>query len=258
MTPERLPLDDAPGLPEESGGVGALVARLTERTGADGGSRRRGKDLGALTKAVAASARAAGRASVLGGAWLVDLLVETVPRIPVRDLVTLRAHHPGLGADDLAQALIAGAAKSTAAVGAAGGALAAVQFATPPTLLSVPAQLAAETLVIAAIEIKLIAELHEVYGAPVTGPARARTQAYLAAWTERRGIDPMSPGALKISVGAAAKRSLRKRMVRRAGRNLSTLGPMMSGAVAGSVVNHRETRRVGEQVRDDLRRTRTG
>jgi hypothetical protein len=33
---------------------------------------------------------------------------------------------------------------------------------------------------------------------------------------------------------------------------------MMSGAVAGSVVNHRETRRVGEQVRDDLRRTRTG
>ena len=27
---------------------------------------------------------------------------------------------------------------------------------------------------------------------------------------------------------------------------------MMSGAVAGSVVNHRETRRLGEQMRDDL------
>ena len=27
----------------------------------------------------------------------------------------------------------------------------------------------------------------------------------------------------------------------------------MSGAVAGSMVNHRETRRLGEQVRDDLR-----
>ena len=52
----------------------------------------------------------------------------------------------------------------------------------------------------------------------------------------------------------AAKRSLRNRLVRRAGRNLATLGPMMSGAVAGSVVNHRETRRLGEQVRDDLRR----
>jgi hypothetical protein len=57
-----------------------------------------------------------------------------------------------------------------------------------------------------------------------------------------------------VSIGAAAKRSLRKRLVRRAGRNLSTLGPMLSGAVAGSVVNHRETRRLGDLVRDDLRR----
>ena len=44
------------------------------------------------------------------------------------------------------------------------------------------------------------------------------------------------------------------RLVRRAGRNLSTMGPMMTGAVAGSVVNHRETRRLGEEVRADLRR----
>jgi hypothetical protein len=138
-------------------------------------------------------------------------------------------------------------------VGATGGALTAVEFAAPPTLLSFPALLAAETLLVAAIEIKLIAELHEAYGVPITGSARTRTQAYLSAWTERRGIDPLSPGALTVSVSAAAKRSLRKRLVRRAGRNLATLGPMLSGAVAGSVVNHRETRRLGEQVRDDLR-----
>ena len=28
----------------------------------------------------------------------------------------------------------------------------------------------------------------------------------------------------------------------------------MSGAIAGSVVNHRETWRLGEEIRDDLRR----
>jgi hypothetical protein len=214
----------------------------------------RSRDLSQLTRAVAASARAAGRASLLGGGWLADLLIDTVPRIPVRDLHTLRAHHPGLEPDDLAQALIAGAAKATGAVGAAGGALAAVQFTAPPTLLTTPVQLAAETLLVAAIEVKLIAELHEIYGAAVAGPPRRRMQAYLMAWTERRGIDPLSPGVLRLSLGQAAKRSLRQRLVRRAGRNLSTLGPMMSGAVAGSVVNHRETRRLGEQVRDDLRR----
>ncbi len=70
-------------------GVGALVARLTDPE--PGRSRRdRGRDLGALTRAMASSARTAGRASVLGGGWLVDLLVDTVPRIPVRDLTTLR------------------------------------------------------------------------------------------------------------------------------------------------------------------------
>jgi len=240
------------------GSVGDLVVRMTGR-GADDVSTRgeRARDLGSLTRALVESARSAGRASVLGGGWLVDLLLDTVPRIPVRDAATLRAQHPGLADEDLAETLIAGAAKTTAAVGAAGGALAAVEFTAPPTLLSAPAQIAAETLLVAAAEIKLIAELHEVYGAGAQGPARERMQAYVVAWTERRGVDPFRSGTLRVSLGQAAKRSLRKRLVRRAGSNLSTLGPLMSGAVAGSVVNHRETRRVGEQVREDLRRRRS-
>ena len=148
---------------------------------------------------------------------------------------------------------ISGAAKATGAVGAAGGALAAVQFTAPPTLLSAPVQLAAETMLIAAIELKLIAELHEVYAVPVTGSGRTRMLAYLQAWTERRGLDPLQPAAWRSSLGHAAKRALRRRLLRRAGRNLSTMGPMLSGAVAGSLVNHRETSRLGEQVRADLR-----
>ena len=47
---------------------------------------------------------------------------------------------------------------------------------------------------------------------------------------------------------------MRNRLIRGVGRNLTTLGPLLSGAVAGSMVNHRETRRVGDVVRDDLRR----
>jgi hypothetical protein len=78
--------------------------------------------------------------------------------------------------------------------------------------------------------------------------------AYLVAWTNRRGLDPLDPAGMQLALGGAAKRALRGRLIRRAGRNLSTLGPMMTGAVAGSVVNHRETRRLGEEVRADLRR----
>ena len=210
--------------------------------------------MGALTRALAGSARTAGRASVFGGRWLTELLIDTAPRIPLRDLATLRAQHPGLTDEELATVLVGAAAKATGTVGAAGGALAAVQFTAPPTLLTAPVQIAAETLLVSVIEIKLIAELHEVYGAGVAGPPRQRAMAYLLAWTNRRGIDPLDPAGLHLALGGAAKRALRRRLVRRAGRNLSTLGPLMSGAVAGSIVNARETRRLGEEIRADLRR----
>lgn len=234
--------------------VGSLVARMTGPTAADRGRAERGRDLAMLGRALAGSARRAGRTSVLTGGWLADLLADVAPRIPIRDAGTLRAQHPGLDEDALARVLVTGAARASGTVGAAGGALAAVEFAAPPTLLSAPAQLAAETLLVAAIEIKLIAELHEIYGVPVQGTGRERAVAYLTAWTERRGIDPLRPGSLRFSLGTAAKRSLRSRLVRRAGRNLSTLGPLMSGAVAGSIVNARETRRLAGQVQQDLRR----
>ena len=249
--------DGASAPDEERRAVGDLVARLTDRDLDDPASRgERARDLGRLTKALAASARTAGRASVLGGSWLVDLLLDVAPRLPFRDAATLRAQHPGVSDADLAQSLISGAAKSTAAIGAAGGALAAVEFAAPPMLLTAPAQLAAETLLVAAVEVKLIAELHELHGMPASGPLRGRAIVYVIAWSERRGVDPLSPSLLKFSLGSSAKRTLRNRLIRRAGRNLTTLGPMMSGAVAGSVVNHRETRRLGEEMRDDLRTLR--
>jgi hypothetical protein len=104
---------------------------------------------------------------------------------------------------------------------------------------------------LAAIEIKLIAELHENHRVVPAGTARQRGTAYLLAWTHRRGID-LDPLTARASIGLAAKISIRRRLVRRAGRNRTTLGPMLSGAVAGSVFNHRETRRLGDQVRADL------
>jgi hypothetical protein len=250
-------MSDVPASGDDSANAGQggdLVARLTE-SAASGAldSREQGRAITSLTRALVGSARGAGRASVLGGRWLTDVLVDVVPRIPVRDLATLQAQHPGLDREDLASVLISGAAKSTGAVGAAGGALAAVEFAATPMLLAAPVQIAAETLVIAGIEIKLIAELHEAYDAAVAGTSSQRAAAYLQAWTNRRGIDPFAPGGLRLSVGVAARRAIRRRLVRRAGRNLSTLGPMMSGALAGSVLNHRETKKLGEEVRADLR-----
>ena len=187
---------------------------------------------------------------------LVDVVIEVAPHVPVRDLPTLRAHHRGLSGDALAEALIANATRLTASIGAAGGLLSTVEMAAPPLLLSAPIQVAAETLAVVAVELKLVAELHEVYGRAPAGTPAVRAAAYLGAWARRRGIDPITGGpGLTGIISGAARRELRQRLVRRAGRNVATVVPFLAGAVAGAALNQRETRRLGEQVAKDLRRS---
>jgi hypothetical protein len=214
--------------------------------------------------AVARSARGAGVKALAGGRWLAETLTDTVPRLPIRSAPTLREQHPGLDTDQIAARLISSAVKASTAVGVAGGALAAVEFAAPPTLLAAPAQLAAETLAVAAIEVKLVAELHELYGLRAEGGTGDRALAYLAAWSNQRGIDPTNPKSMATGLGAAAKRQVRKRLANRFGRNILTLGPLLTGAVIGGAMNRHETKDLGHKMLADLRvasagtRARTG
>ncbi len=233
--------------------IGALVGRIVADDGTD--AKRRAGLLGRLARAVAASARSAGVRSAAGGRWLTDLFAtEIAPRIPVRDRATLVRHHRGLEGEELADALVRNAVSTTTAVGAAGGALAAVQFTAPPLLLTAPAQVVAETLVVAAVEVKLIGELHEVYGAPAPGTGLQRATGYVGAWAKQRGIDPTyAAESLTLALGTAAKAALRKRLMRVLGRHLTTLGPYLTGAVAGGTLNRAATTGLARAVRADLR-----
>jgi hypothetical protein len=227
-----------------------LVGRLSD---ADIDQETRGRLLGRLARLLAASARRAGAAGLARGRWLADVVAEMGPHIPVRDLETLRAHH-GLTGEPLADSLVRSAQRATTAVGAAGGALAAVEFVAPPLLLSAPAQIVAETVAVAAIEIKLIAELHEVYGVQVPGSGTARGAVFLQLWAHQRGFDPLQPGSVPAALGLAAKTGLRKRLMRTLGRHLTTMGPFLTGAVAGGALNRTATMRLSKTVRKDLRR----
>ena len=200
-----------------------------------------------------------GRLAVLLGTQgrrLVDVVIDVAPHIPIRDLPTLRDHYHGRTGDALAQALVANATRVTGAIGAAGGVLSTVEFAAPPLLLSAPVQVAAETLAVVAVELKLVAELHEVYGRSPVGTPAVRAAAYLGAWARRRGIDSLTGGpGLPGVITGAARRELRQRLVRRAGRNVTTVMPFLAGAVAGAALNQRETKRLGERIIEDLRHT---
>ena len=229
-----------------------LVARVSDDQ--DSSPSDRTRSIAALPKALVSSARAAGAGAVASGRWLADLLIETVPKLRIRDRATLLKQHLGETDDEIAESLIRASAKSAAAVGAGWGALTAVEFAAPPTVLSLPVQIAIETLVVAAIEVKLIAELHELYGRRPQGTG-SPILAYTASWANRRGVDPLDPAILTIGLSTAAKLQLRRRLLGRAARNLTTFGPLLTGAVAGSLVNYRETSRIGRQLRDELRRS---
>jgi hypothetical protein len=222
------------------GEVAELVGELTEEPG-----RVRRLQAGAFQLA-----RRGGRTGWSGvrsgGRWLTTEVLAMVPRLPIRDQQTLRAQFPGLHPEELADALIQGSSRAAASVGAAVG---AVMFLPLP---AAPVELAVETLALVGIEVKLVAELHEVYGMRAPGAVPERALAYLAAWAHRRGVSVV-PGGLVLAVGSPLRRRLERRLLVRAGRSAASLGPLLTGAAAGALLNRQETRRLGSDVRDDLR-----
>jgi hypothetical protein len=228
-----------------------VAADVTEAT--DAHDRRR--LVATFTRAATSGARAAGRGVRVarrgagsGTGRLAAQVIAMAPRLRVRDREALLAQFPGKSDEDIADALIEGAARASAAAGGAAGVCAVL-----PVLPAFPAEVAAETLVVVGIEIKLIAELHEAYGTPATGNFAQRMSAYVAAWAHRRGVF-MIPGGVVIAAGSPLARLLRRRLAARAGRSVFSLGPLLTGAAAGAVLNGRETRRLGQAVRRDLRR----
>ncbi|MFJ8629222.1 hypothetical protein [Streptomyces sp. NPDC093568] len=193
--------------------------------------------------------RKGGSRARAGLGYLADRIIEYAPRIPVRDLATLRRQFPGLGPEQLADKLVAGAANASSTVGAGVGA--AAMLPVPPAM---PTELAAEITGVAAIELKLIAELHEVYGVRPPGNLRERSTAYLSSWSEERGIDPMKPMTVNAALGGQMKRELRQQIMKRMVRNLPNLMPFMVGAAVGAVMNRRDTRKLAARIRTDLRK----
>jgi hypothetical protein len=214
-----------------------------------GAAARRARPAGAVAQRSAqASGSAAWRGLRASGQWLAAQVLEMAPKVPIRSLATLQVQHPGLDTEQLADALIAGAARASAGVGAAVGVAAAVPF-----IPTIPVELGVETLALVAIELKLIAELHEVYGMPAPGSAPQRMIAYVGSWADRRGVRITTSG-LALAVGTPLRRRLERRLLAKASQSALALAPLLTGAAAGALLDHHETRRLGHLVRDDLRK----
>jgi hypothetical protein len=221
----------------------AASAAEATRTAALSAAKAAGQGVRATGRGVRVARRGVGG----GTGWLTGQVLAMAPRLKVRDQAALRAQFPGRSAEEIANALVDGAARASAAVGGAVGAWSAL-----PVLPAWPAEIATETLALVGIEIKLVAELHEAYGVPAQGNARERTTAYVSAWANRRGV-ALVPGGLVLAAGSPLVRRLRWRLAARASRTAFSLAPLLTGAAARAMLNRRETRKLGHDVRTDLR-----
>lgn len=228
----------------------AAFATASARRGADTAARRSAATARRSAGSARRGASSASRGVTSGLSWLTAQVVVMGPRLRIRDQATLRGQFPGQSDDEIAQRLIERAARAAAAIGGATGAWAAL-----PVLPAFPAEVAAETLAVVGIEVKLVAELHEIYGMRATGSGTERARAYIGSWASRRGIYQVDGGLLLIA-GSPLARQLTRRLAARVRRSTFALAPLFTGAVAGAVLNRRETRRLGREIRDDLRQRR--
>jgi hypothetical protein len=245
---------ETPGAASVRAGLVRRSAGAAGRTTRAAGLRTSAAALAATRRGMAAAAaagrgsRAAGRGSRAGFSWLAGQVIAMGPRLRVRDQATLRQQFPGLDDEKIAGLLIDRAARAAAAVGATTGAWSAL-----PVLPAFPAEIATETLAVVGIEVKLVAELHEILGVPAQGNATERARAYIGAWASRRGVYAV-PGGLLLVAGSPLARQLRRRLVARTGRSAFSLGPLFTGAVAGAMINRRETRKLGREMLGELGR----
>ena len=192
------------------------------------------------------------------GAALGDLLAAAAPRLPIRDGARLRQAHPGASDAEIAEALVARSARVTSAIGAAAGGLAAAHWLAPPSLLALPLEFGAETLLIAGVEVVLIGELHELHGRPAPGDARTRASAYLASWSAQRAVDGAGAAGLGALLGSAGMRALSRRMTRKLARSVPSAAPFLIGAAIAGRGNRRATETLAQRVLTDLRRPDAG
>lgn len=179
---------------------------------------------------------------IVTGESLTERLIGLVARASVRSGEELLAAHPGQSQEEIAHQLMDRAVSNSGRVGVGAGVLGSSEYFMPWTLRGVPAQLMAETIAVALIEIRLTAELHALYGIEASGSMSERAGFWVSAWAQGTAHDPNGPRNYTAAMRKMVAAQARRRLKRQARRNLLTMAPLLTGAALGRWVNRRQTR----------------
>ena len=194
--------------------------------------------------------------AIIAATRLRDVATGIAPRLPIRDRSTLEDHLKLRDPERMAHAIVKNAANATAVAGSIGGFLVITSRTGPGLILSIPLRVATETLVVAAIELKMIGELHEIYDQPLEGSATQRGTTALKLWASYRGLDVTDTGGIFQTVTEIARRPTTRRAAASVtGKALGGRGLRLGAGVVGAIENHKSSMSLGDQVRAELRRT---
>ena len=177
---------------------------------------------------------------------------RVAPRLTIRDAGRLRDAHPGASDEEIAKALVARAARLTAAIGAAAGGLSAAHWFVPGSLLALPLRTRCRDGATEGVEVVLVGELHELYGQPAAGDARSPRRPPTSPVGRSSGASRRcrlrGPGRRDRSRGL---RALRRRLGRKLAGACRGRALPRRGAMAGRG-NRRATETLARRVRADL------
>ncbi|CCH89330.1 conserved protein of unknown function [Modestobacter italicus] len=246
----RDPAADQPrGASRTSAGARAATGVLSDVISAVAAAARSAADPGGAERDRTSTGTKGSRAP---SGVLTDLLDAAAPRLPIRDRDRLRQAYPGASDAEIADALVARATKLTAGIGAAVGGLTAAQWFAPPSLIAVPLELGAQTVLVAAVEVVLVGELHELADRRAAGDAAGRARAYLTSWTTQRPVGRTGSGGLFGVISTATASAMRRQVTRRLARSTTSMAPLLVGATLAARANRKATGALADELRGEL------
>ena len=179
-----------------------------------------------------------------GGRWLTTQVLAMAPRLPVRSADTLRGQFPGRTPDELADIADRRRRRGPRRASARPSA----RRWCCPSSRPCRSRSAWRPWPWSASSSSSSPSCTRCTGMRPQGSKVDRTMAYVDSWAHRRGVGlaPGRPGARDRLAAAAAAGAAADR---RAGRSAFSLGPLLTGAAAGALLNRRETRKLGQEIR---------
>lgn len=180
-----------------------------------------------------------------------EALIALIPK--VRDRAALETEFQGRDREAIAGDLIRRAVRSSGRVGIGGGMLASAEFLAPQSWFGIPAQVAAEAVAVALVEIKLTAELHNLYGLVDGTSVKEHGALWVTAWAKGSAVTVHSSRDLITAVTKLGQTQVKRRLARRARQNLTSLFPMMTGAAIARWANRRQTKKFARAMHASIK-----